>query len=488
MKKISLYLITLLTVVAFIACDDNYEDWAAPQTNEQEDAKEISFQASVVTNSIDLNTITTDSIRIIKIDNVEVQEGGSVQYEVYLGSDDEFAKQVALPFVVDNNQIKVDTYELEDALWAFYGKEGKSNDAKLRIYAIVITAKGQATRVKAADMPLTAITKTLPIEENYYMVGTVNNWAMTDLVQFTNLGDGMFELAIDLINAQTYFKIIPQSGLDNLDKFWSSALGAAKNDDDSKAGALVYKREGGDEPGAMLINGTGMMKISLNMNDYTYKIGPLFEMPENMYVTGSPWNWGLLDGGNRKMTPINSVDGFWTLYYLEADANIKFFPQTENWNNGIGYPEATIPQGSIDLAGLSDSGGNVQVANAGWYMIVLTADLDGVYTLQFFEPQVWLIGETSNGTWSNIATDSADLFAVPTTSDGEFVSPAFVASGALRMAVTLPLSGIDWWKTEFNLFSGEIIYRGTGGDQDAVTVTAGQKAYLNFNNNTGRIE
>lgn len=485
MKKISLYLITLLTVVAFTACGDDYDDWAAPQTNDQEDSKEISFQVSAIADAIDLNTLTADSIEIAKIDHITVEEGGSVKYEIYFGSDAIFAESEQIPYVIKDNKVKVKTNELEDIMWDFYGKQGQANNPQLRIYAIVITANGQATRVKAADIPLTITTKTLPLEENYYMVGSVNGWQQTGLPQFTKIEDGIFELVVNITDDKSYFKIIPQSGLDNLDVFWDLALGVAKDGDDSKTGTLVYKREGDDDPGAMVINGPAEVKIKLNMKNYTYKIGPKFDMPENMYVTGSPWSWGLPSGGNRKMVPVNGVNGFWTIYYLDVDSEIKFFPQTENWNNGIGYSEVTIPTASVDLGGLTNSGGNIKNATAGWYLLLLTADEDGEYTIQYIEPKIWLIGEASNGGWSDIATNPADLFTAPADATGEFISPTFTNDGALRMAVVIP--GIDWWRTEFNLYSGVIEYRGNSGDQSAVTVTAGMKAYLDLIDQTGEI-
>ena len=46
----------------------------------------------------------------------------------------------------------------------------------------------------------------------------------------------------------------------------------------------------------------------------------------------------------------------------------------------------------------------------------------------------------------------------------------------------------NWWKSEFNVFGGKIVFRGNGIDQDAVPVKAGQKAYLDFKNNTGEIK
>ena len=49
-------------------------------------------------------------------------------------------------------------------------------------------------------------------------------------------------------------------------------------------------------------------------------------------------------------------------------------------------------------------------------------------------------------------------------------------------------STIDWWKMEFIILGGKIEYRGTGGDQTRVSANAGEHVYLNFSDNTGRIQ
>ena len=94
-------------------------------------------------------------------------------------------------------------------------------------------------------------------------------------------------------------------------------------------------------------------------------------------------------------------------------------------------------------------------------------------------PNVYLNGNTIGG-WD--ITD-AGKFTIPETKDGEFVSPAFVAADEVRMCVNF--GGFDWWKTEFIVLDGKIVYRGGGNDQERVKVTANQKAYLNFTNGTG---
>lgn len=54
------------------------------------------------------------------------------------------------------------------------------------------------------------------------------------------------------------------------------------------------------------------------------------------------------------------------------------------------------------------------------------------------------------------------------------------------MYVKIP--GHDWWHSEFVVLSDKIAYRATGGDQDRVAGSAGQKVYLNFSKGTGEIK
>ena len=77
----------------------------------------------------------------------------------------------------------------------------------------------------------------------------------------------------------------------------------------------------------------------------------------------------------------------------------------------------------------------------------------------------------------------ADKFIVPTAENGEFISPAFAYNKSIRMCTLI--SGIDWWRSEFIVDAGTIVYRGNGGDPKSITATAGQKVYLNFNTNRG---
>lgn len=233
----------------------------------------------------------------------------------------------------------------------------------------------------------------------------------------------------------------------------------------------------------------------------TYKVigdpilPPDIELPSKMYIIGSPfdWNWD----NAKPLTPVHGMAGaegspgtmesmYWMVQYFNTDDQVKFNFNKDWDGNDFGYP--AISDEAIAFAEITDVGGNISVGKAGWYIVTVTTTYNDdetalVHTVDFHAPNIYLIGNTL-GKWETVPEG---LFTVPETADGQFVSPAFVASDALRM--NIKLDGIDWWKTEFNIFDGKIEYRGNGGDQEpAVMVEAGQKAYLRFSDGTGEIK
>lgn len=206
-------------------------------------------------------------------------------------------------------------------------------------------------------------------------------------------------------------------------------------------------------------------------------------MPNDMYIIGSvnEWKWE----NSYPMVPIHSNDGkFWSIQYFPAGAEIKF-NTTKSWDGGeFGFSENRVPENSATYAGIEDAGGNIKINNEGWYIVWVTTLIEGRsynYTVEFLTPKVYLIGETAGG-WD---IKDSNLFTVPADGDGEFVSPAFIADNELRMCIKL--DGVEWWQTEFIILNGKIEYRGKGDDQERVSVTSGQKAYLNFPKGTGVI-
>ena len=200
-------------------------------------------------------------------------------------------------------------------------------------------------------------------------------------------------------------------------------------------------------------------------------------------MTGSNYGWGSGENAWLQFTPTWDGDMYWKIIYLHAGEQFKFAPVAD-WKDDFGFGGTTINDAAG--AGIVDEGGNLKATNAGWYLIVVTYKSKTDRAVSILEPNVYLQGATTAQGWNVTGAVEANKFTVPTTEDGEFVSPAFVKGDEIRMS--LALDGLDWWKTEFFVNNGSILYRGRGGDDvnTHVSVEAGKQAHINFT--TGAIE
>lgn len=258
------------------------------------------------------------------------------------------------------------------------------------------------------------------------------------------------------------------------------ALDEGKTEDDFPLTSKLYLRLK-----AALTNGEGEIysnSVVLEKVRTVFALSPVI-LPPTMYVTiggADDLNWD----NALSMVPMYDNNGtFWHILYCEADAEMKFNIE-KAWDGAEFGSAATL----IDNAGAGLGGdGNLQVTQAGWYLVIVKAAIEGReinYTIQFEAPNVYLLGQTWGEVWD--LTDE-QKFTVPAAADGYFVSPAFKVAGEVRMCVKI--GDADWWKSEFIVLADGIIsYRGTGGDQDRYTQSAGKRAYLNFMTGKGYYE
>ena len=240
-----------------------------------------------------------------------------------------------------------------------------------------------------------------------------------------------------------------------------------------------------------VVEGTEILSnvVSLNNIHLLFSL-PAVNLPKNVYVTGSfcDWDWAK----SFDMVQVYGTDNtFWHLVYID-DSGIKLNSAAE-WNKSeVGYAGITVSGDCKD--DIIDKDGNIASKNPGWYLVIVTTSVvnrEIHYDVQFNKPTIWLIGPAAGST--DYAEEAEGWsFTVPTTKDGDFVSPAFAGSvpggdgDGVRMYVKVP--GHDWWHSEFVVLSDKIEYRATGGDQARVAGSAGQKVYLNFAKGTGEIK
>ena len=222
--------------------------------------------------------------------------------------------------------------------------------------------------------------------------------------------------------------------------------------------------------------------ICLENVHLNYSLAPV-TTPEHLYVVGGfcGWDWG----NSFEFVPVyDHPEMYWRMVWID-EAGVKINTAQEWDGNQKGYNDITVAGDLADKISSNDDG-NICSTTPQWYLMVVTASVSGrdiKYTVEFNEPNVYLIGDTFGG-WDELMAGSK--FDVPTTMDADFVSPAFKADGEIRAYVKVP--GNDWWHSEFMVFNGEIVYRGKGGDQERVAGKAGQKFYLNFATGKGSIK
>lgn len=240
-----------------------------------------------------------------------------------------------------------------------------------------------------------------------------------------------------------------------------------------------------------VVEGTEILSnvVSLNNIHLLFSLPPV-NLPSNVFVVGNfcDWKW---DNCFDMVQVYGTDNTFWRLVYID-DSGIKF-NSAAKWNGSeVGYAGITVSGDCKD--DIIDNGGNIASKNPGWYLVIVTTSVvnrEIHYDVQFNKPTIWLIGPAAGST--DYAEEAEGWsFTVPTTKDGDFVSPAFAGSvpggdsDGVRMYVKVP--GHDWWHSEFVVLNDKIEYRATGGDQARAAGSAGQKVYLNFSKGTGEIK
>ena len=240
-----------------------------------------------------------------------------------------------------------------------------------------------------------------------------------------------------------------------------------------------------------VVEGTEILSnvVSLNKIHLLFSLPPV-NLPSHIYVVGNFCDWKF-DKCFDMVQVYGTDNTFWRLVYID-ESGIKLNSAQEFNGNEKGYAGITVSGDCKD--DIIDKDGNIASSKPGWYLVIVTTSVvnrEIHYDVQFNKPTIWLIGPAAGS--DDFAQEAEGWsFTVPTTKDGEFVSPAFVGSvpagtdKGVRMYVKIP--GHDWWHSEFVVLDGKIKFRATGGDQDRATGEVGQQVHLNFSKGTGEIK
>lgn len=377
MKKLSIFLLGALAFTV-TSCEDGPSE-VPVQSNPQGPILEVGGVAAdqnPESNLVDLKALADagKNIALANITTDEVPEGYTLVMKAQISKTEDFSSYADLPTTIENNVVMTTPDDLENAYVSSISKSPAAKDIYVRFAPYAVNGSyelrigGQDHFIGPFVMNVTPYPSDLKLEQNYYLVGTINDWSVADAIEFNHsdsnpYDDPVYTLVVEISQAQAdagwWWKVVPQSTKEA--EKWVSApyaqFGPAEDGDESLSGILMGTTEvDGElvEPGAGVVYEYGTFLITLDMVEGTYNIQ--LAVPE-LYVQGDAagWSWD-----SPLVTSLTTTD--YTNYYGFAKCSTGGYKFTSEKDWGatfnLGMGEATTPGEGWSIAGGLINGGN----------------------------------------------------------------------------------------------------------------------------------
>ena len=396
----------LLAAFAFAicSCDDTIED-AIPQSNAQEAAVTVDdiVLNKTLPEAISLKELADqgDTVKLFQIEEVKnLPANSSVDFVLQFSNRDDFSKYGELDVTVDNGVAFVLASEWQNQYLKVVGRSPKAKDIFVRYEAYmakngtsVVRMGGPEVYVGASQVNVTPYPSELVIEDNYYLLGTVNNWSVAEALPFSHTGDPydnpVFTIKVDISPEQAaagwWWKIVPESTYKtgNWVDADNASFGVAENGSEASEGLLVA-RTATTDCGAGCLKLGGQLLLTINMEEGTYAFSSAVDY---LYTPGQSNGW------SQTASQLLYTDNYADYYgYAYLDAGGFKFTNAPDWahiNYGMGDADGTM----------STDGGanNICPPSTGLYWCsVNTASL----TYSLYEvSSIGVIGDATPGGW-----------------------------------------------------------------------------------------
>lgn len=322
-------------IAGLVACNDDYTDWANPQSNAANDAVDkFTFSVQPSVSSIDFATETAESIQLF---TTNLQEGQTNQYMVTFSVEDK-TETAVLAVAPDG---KVPSVDLQSAVASIYGKAPIERTLSVEVKAdVVITTEDGSivTEKKASPFVLKAKLDAPQISAHYYIIGAPSKWEpMETSLMFSHSGkdvyeDPVFTIMFPVSDGETWFAITDDITVEKND--WSYVFGCVEgNGNNGMEGKLARRSELSDDGSwKIVVDGdASYVRVTINMMNYTYSIQKI--VPE-YYIVGAmqAWNAGT-DGMTCMLYPQEKMTYTYTTQFNDA-ANMKLWLGSDfgNWD------------------------------------------------------------------------------------------------------------------------------------------------------------
>lgn len=421
--KFKAYLMLGLAALALSSCDESFNDWANPATNQQEAT--VSFGNGSITERpvIDLGKVEEDQVQLCQVNapTANPEEWAKANYQITLND------ELTLDMDANGN---VDKQAVQDYIVKTYGRAPEERALTAKVVAYVGDGNTATKMVLASSDPFHV--KVIPyapvIEEAYYLVGNLNGWdpSNTDY-QLTYVGEDPYEkpdfsitIDVESLNLPAdadalYFKVCPQSAV-GTDDAWDHMLTSPDGDDTEELSGKYGVAGGAFKIALSKLANYKKVKVNFNMMQGTYEIS-FINFDEFIYGIGNGTGWS-------RVCPLRCDNGDGEYYgYIYINGEWKFRSHEDSWDapdwgGALDTPDA--------LTGTLNEGGNIPAVPTGYYRVKASLN---TMTWQLTE-QITTIGVIGSFPDNNWGSDVAKL---------EYNE----ATGAWEGIVTFP-AGVNW--------------------------------------------
>ena len=297
MKKIALYMSLALAGLFTTACNEDFGDWAAPQTNGAENAITIpGFTASAVAAQ---NLATAgDEVPMFTLNMPALPDGYQVanaRVELTPQGIDE-PSMTLINTTVDGKGPKE---TLQELIVSTYGKRPDVRTFSARVLVNAVK-DGQAVFIDAGNVEVNIAPEAPHIAPAYYVVGGTKDWAGSAASKEQKFShsdqdvydDPIFTIVIDAVaDGDTWFAIGDDEACDAIGQNdWSKLLGIVGGENKATTGSLDYRYNMGADNSFCVPAGSKKIKITIDMMEYTFSVQPV-NISDNYYLIGGPGDW-----------------------------------------------------------------------------------------------------------------------------------------------------------------------------------------------------
>ncbi|OYP60775.1 hypothetical protein CIL02_08155 [Prevotella sp. P3-122] len=340
--KISKYLAFALAGVLMASCDEDFDDWASPQSYPEEEAVTIpGYTASAAEGAVIDMAQAPANVKIVNLTGEALPEGFSLQNIRLLATPEgvEGATETEIDLANDGT---VDASVLEALTVETFGRRPVQRTFNCKVLVDAVK-DGQAVLIDAGKINLVVTPKAPFIDSNYYLVGQMTDWSLDTKFKFTHSDadvyeDPVFTIMFTTTDDNQYWKIIPQGNVD-AGNIWAvennpkGVVGVEKDGDDAMSGTLLTTTSKGEKANAGKIAKAGTYQMTINMMDYTYSIKQI--APE-YYLVGALQSWSDQNMSCLMTAETAMVQNFTTKW--TGDANLKIWLGSDfgKWDNAFG--------------------------------------------------------------------------------------------------------------------------------------------------------